>query len=73
MVTKADLRAEIRDLRTGLRAEIAELCTEVGTGLASLEAKLEAQQAALCRHLNRLVVAVLVSIVGAMFGVGILT
>jgi hypothetical protein len=73
VVTKADLRAELADLRTGLRAEIAELRTEVRTGLTRLETKLEAQQAALYRHLNRLVVAVLVSIVGAMFGVGILT
>ncbi len=62
VVTKADLRAELAKLRT-----------EVRTGLASLETKLDAQQAALYRHLNRLVVAVLVSIVGAMFGVGILT
>ncbi len=62
VVTKADLRVEIADLRSVLR-----------TGLANLETKFEAQQAALSRHLNRMLGAVLVSIVGAMFGVGILT
>ncbi|HUG08647.1 MAG TPA: hypothetical protein VMP13_07115 [Acidimicrobiia bacterium] len=69
VVTKADLRAEIAELRVGLRAEI----TEVSTAVARLETKLEAQQTALHRHLNRLLGAVLISIVGAMFGVGILT
>lgn len=62
VATKADLRAEIAELRSELR-----------TGLANLETKLEAQQAALHQHLNRLLGAVLLSIVGAMFGVGILT
>ena len=42
VVTKADLRAEISEFRA-----------EVRTGLASLETKLEGQQAALYRHLNR--------------------
>jgi hypothetical protein len=62
VVTKADLRAEIAELRSELR-----------TGLAHLETKIEAQQVALNRHLNRLVVAVLVSIVGSMLGVGFLS
>lgn len=80
VVTKADLRAEaaglraeIAELRTDLRAEIAELRTETRSGLAGLEAKLEAQQSAMYRHQNRMLAAVLVSIVGAVLGVGILT
>lgn len=59
--------------KADLRAEIAELRTETRSGFANLETKLEAQQAAWYRHLNRLVVAVLVSIVGAVLGVGIHT
>ncbi|MFP3883727.1 MAG: hypothetical protein ACLFWH_15615 [Actinomycetota bacterium] len=69
VVTKADLRAEA----AGLCAEIADLRTEVRTGLANLVANLEAQNAAMYKHVNRLVGAVLVSIVGAVLGVGILT
>lgn len=62
VVTKADLRAEIAELRTEMR-----------TGFANLDAKIEAQQAAMYRHLNRFLAAVLVSIVGAVLGVGILS
>ena len=59
--------------KADLRAEIAELRTEMRTGLANLEAKLDSQHATMYRHLNRLVSAILVSIVGALLGVGILT
>lgn len=62
VVTKADLRAEIAELRTEMR-----------TGFANLDAKIEAQQAAMYRNVNRIVVAILVSIVGAVLGVGILS
>ncbi len=70
---RSGLRSEIAETRNGLRAEIAELRTEMRTGFANFDAKIEAQQGAMYRHVNRVLVAVLVSIVGAVLGVGILT